>query len=198
MIVVFASGAGSNFEAIAQAFPAQKKLLICNIEKAGVIEISKKLNIDFKVIPHKNFSSRAEHEKAIWKILHTIPNILVIALAGYMRILSTTFFEELKNYPTNLSIINLHPAPLDLYQGAHGYEFAIENKMPCWGLSIHETIPKLDAGRLLNYTEFPVFPFETIVELKNRVRSLEHQLYTETLKNIISNRKVNYDSSYSV
>ena len=42
MIVVFASGTGSNFEAIAQAFPAQKKLLICNIENAGVIEISKK------------------------------------------------------------------------------------------------------------------------------------------------------------
>jgi phosphoribosylglycinamide formyltransferase 1 len=185
MIVVFASGSGTNFEAIANAFPDQVKALVCNVENAKVILKAAHLSIPYYVIPHKDYMNRACHEIALIQSIKHLKGIKVIVLAGYMRILSATFFKEiLKIQPTPL-LINLHPAPLYLYKGAHAYEFAADNKYTKWGLSVHEVIPELDSGKLLNSLEFPVFPYETSDQIRERARSLEHKLLIQTLHKIL-------------
>jgi phosphoribosylglycinamide formyltransferase 1 len=190
MIVVFASGSGTNFEAIANAFPDQVKALVCNIENAKVIPKAQQRSIPCYVVPHKNYNSRASHEIALLQSIQHLKGIKVIVLAGYMRILSPTFFEEvLKTQPTPM-LLNLHPAPLHLYKGAHAYEYAAENKVTNWGLSVHEVIRELDSGKLLNSIEFPVFPYETADQIRDRVKPLEHNLLIQTLHKILFQEKV--------
>lgn len=190
MIVVFASGSGTNFEAIANAFPDQVKALVCNVENAKVIIKAEQRNIPYYVVPHKNYNSRAKHEVALLQSIQHLKGIKVIVLAGYMRVLSTTFFKEvLKIQPTPM-LINLHPAPLHLYKGAHAYEYAAENKVTNWGLSVHEVIPELDSGKLLNSMEFPVFPYETADQIRDRARPLEHMLLIQTLHKILFQENV--------
>ena len=190
MIVVFASGSGTNFEAIANAFPDKVKALVCNVENAKVILKAQQRNIPCYIVPHKNYNSRAYHEIALLQSIQNLKGIKVIVLAGYMRVLSPTFFEEaLKIQPTP-KLINLHPAPLDLYKGAHAYEYAAENKVTKWGLSVHEVIPELDSGKLLDSLEFPVFPYETADQIRERARPLEHHLLIKSLNKIINQENV--------
>ncbi|APJ03391.1 phosphoribosylglycinamide formyltransferase [Silvanigrella aquatica] len=190
MIVVLASGTGTNFEAIADAFPNKVKALICNIENAKVIAKAKQRNIPSYVVPHKNFISRNEHEIALLQSIKHLTDIKVIVLAGYMRVLTNIFFNEINKFSFPPLLINLHPAPLHLYKGAHAYEYAVDNKVTNWGLTVHEVIPELDSGKILNFISFPVFPFENTEQLKERVRPLEHQLLIKSIKKIISQENV--------
>jgi phosphoribosylglycinamide formyltransferase-1 len=185
MIIVFASGSGTNFEAIANAFPNLVSALVCNVENALVITRAKQRNIPCFVIPHKNYKTKAEHETEIVRSIMQLTGIKTIVLAGYMRVLTKTFFDKISKIKPKPIIINLHPAPLDLYKGAHAYEYAAKNKVTSWGLSIHEVIQELDSGKLLNFIEFPVFPYETANEIQNRVRDLEHKLLIQTLHQIL-------------
>ncbi|MBX9836757.1 MAG: hypothetical protein K2X69_00445 [Silvanigrellaceae bacterium] len=185
MIIVLASGSGTNFEAIANAFPDKVKALVCNVENAKVIPKAASKKIPTFIVPHKNYTNRSEHEIALIKTIQHLNDIKVIVLAGYMRVLSPTFFEEVSKIKSKPVLINLHPAPLDLYKGAHAYEYAIANKVTKWGLSVHEVIPELDSGKLLNYVSFPVFPYESEEQLKDRVRPLEHKILINTLNQIL-------------
>lgn len=185
MIVVFASGSGTNFEAIANAFPTQVKALVCNVENAKVILKAKQLSIPCFILPHKNYSNRATHETAILQSIQHLKGIKVIVLAGYMRVLSKFFFEEVLKIQPAPMLLNLHPAPLHLYKGAHAYEYAAENKVTNWGLSVHEVIPELDSGKLFNSIDFPVFPYETAKQIRERARPLEHALLIQTLHKIL-------------
>ena len=184
-MVVFASGKGSNFHALAQHFSTQIEALVCNREDAPVIEIAKKYNISCYVIPHKNYSTRSEHEIAVWNELNKINSFQFIVLAGYMRVLSPTFFEKLGQK----KIINLHPAHLEDYKGAHAYEFAVEHKFPRWGLSVHDVTPKLDSGALIHSTEFAIFPYESVEQLKSRVQKIEHNLLVESVQSIFNKKR---------
>jgi len=181
MILVFASGFGSNFDAIANAFPDKIAGLVCNKEGAGVLEKAQAKQIPCYLIPHKNFSSRIEHEKKILNAILPLKKVKLIVLAGYMRILSPYFFAEMSKNPFPPLLINLHPAYLDQYKGAHAYEHVVEQKFPYSGLSIHEVTDELDAGPLINSASFPVFPYEKVEELQARARSLEHKILVDTI-----------------
>lgn len=191
MIIVFASGSGTNFEAVVRAFPNKVTALVCNIENALVISKANKLNVPCFVVPHKIYNNRANHEIAIFQnIQHILKNIKIIVFAGYMRILSKTFFEKIENILPELKLINLHPAPLDLYKGAHALEYAVENKFSRWGLSVHDVIPEIDSGKLLNFIEFPIFPYESVKEVKEKTKILEHNILINTIHNILSKEKI--------
>lgn len=194
MIFVLASGSGTNFEAIAKNFHAKINGLICNVENAKVIEKAKLLNINSFLIPHKKFSTRELHEKEIVTQIKQFPTTTLIVLAGYMRVLTPSFFKELQEQFSNPPLlINLHPAPLELYKGAHAYEYVIKHKLPYWGLSVHKVIPELDSGECLQFVSFPVFPYECVEQLKDRIRPLEHKILIDTIHSILFRRNQTYD-----
>lgn len=185
MIAVFASGQGSNFEALAQHFPNQISALICNVSLAPVLKLAEKYHIPSYDVPHKNFSTRAEHERAIISILNELNNIEFIILAGYMRVLTAQFFQLWQN---KTPIFNLHPAHLEEYKGAHAYEFAVKHKFPRWGLSFHEVTEKLDSGKLFSSTEFSLFPYESVEQVKARIKKLEHQFLINSVESLLNKR----------
>ena len=190
MIVIFASGAGTNFEAICRSFKQRYSIvLICNEPNALVLKKAEKLHIPFYLIPHSDFRTRVEHENAIFEVLQNhVPNtIFTFVLAGYMRILSASFISKLNCAWPNAPIINLHPALLDQYKGAKGYMAAVNSKLPFWGITVHHVSSELDSGQEIKSCTVPLFPYETEQMLQLRVQPLEHNLLICSLNSILQN-----------
>jgi phosphoribosylglycinamide formyltransferase-1 len=185
-IAVLASGSGSNFEALAQAFATDIALLVCNRPEAFALERAKKYNINSIVFDHNNYPDRPSHERVLTDALKEIPSLKVIVLAGYMRILTKHFFENLRDFTSQGGhIINLHPAHLDDYKGPNGYGYAVSHHYPRWGLSVHEVTEVLDTGTVLGSVEFAVYPEESEVQLRERVRPLEHGLLVSVVRELL-------------
>ena len=192
---VLASGSGTNFGALAEHFPKQLAGLVCNVAGAGVLERARLKNISAAVVPHVEFANRGLHERAIVGELFRIAQISkvvqppqtqptlkappqklsLVVLAGYMRVLTPTFFEQMQAQLPGVRVINLHPAHLSDYKGAKAYAAAVERRAPRWGLSVHEVVPELDSGPLLGSTEIPVPPFLNPEELQRFAQPFEHK-----------------------
>ncbi|MBW3015300.1 phosphoribosylglycinamide formyltransferase [Candidatus Woesearchaeota archaeon] len=194
-IAVLASGSGTNFEAIAKAckegsINAEVAVVVSNNENAGVFERLEKYNIDGVVIPHddyckKNFPNitlrqrRLLHEdELITAIKGYEPDLIV--LAGYMRILTSYFLNEFKN-----KVVNIHPADTRMYQGAHGYEWAWENResLESTCATVHFVDSGVDTGPIILQAPIAVkSEYKDIDDLKKTGLKIEHELYPLALK----------------
>jgi len=103
-----------------------------------------------------------------------------IVLAGYMRILSSTFIARFQN-----RIINIHPSLLPSFAGAHAVSDALEYGVKLTGVTIHLVDEVLDGGSILAQEVVPVRDDDTGVSLLNRIHAVEHQLYPATLQRMI-------------
>ncbi len=100
----------------------------------------------------------------------------VVALAGYMRIMSDGFVGQWTG-----RMINIHPSLLPKYPGLDPHARALEAGDKVAGCSIHEVIAELDSGALIAQTEVIILSDDTPDTLAERVRIAEHQLYPRTL-----------------
>ncbi|MCU6452474.1 phosphoribosylglycinamide formyltransferase [Sphingomonas sp. A2-49] len=105
----------------------------------------------------------------------------VIALAGYMRLLSDDFVARWRD-----QIVNIHPSLLPLYKGLDTHARAIHAGDRVAGCSVHVVTEELDAGALLGQAEVPVLPDDTPDTLAARVLAAEHRLYPRILKEFVS------------
>ncbi|MDD3382218.1 MAG: phosphoribosylglycinamide formyltransferase [Bacilli bacterium] len=178
-IAVFASGNGSNFEAIAKTkFKKIKiKLLITDKENAYCIERSKKLNIPYSVFPFKSFKTKKEYEESILKKLKD-DNIDFIVLAGYMRILEDTILDAYEN-----KIINIHPSLLPAFKGRHAIEEAYNAKVKIIGITIHYVNKELDSGEIIAQECFKIKKL-SLAETEAKIHKIEHKLYPKVLKEL--------------
>lgn len=188
MIVVLASGEGSNFEALALRFPGSISGLVSNKPHAGCLLRAARLGISSKLVEQKAELSRAEHEVQVVTAIAALssakgyPPLRLIVLAGYMRVLSPCFFTEVASkLPAGVRILNLHPAHLDEFKGLGGYAHAVKHLYPRWGITVHEVTPELDAGPIVAACEVPVLPWESASELHTRMQPYEHSLLTQVI-----------------
>lgn len=105
----------------------------------------------------------------------------VIALAGYMRLVSADFVARWRD-----RIVNVHPSLLPLYRGLDTHARAIAHGDAVAGCSVHLVTEELDAGPLLGQAEVPILPGDTPDTLAARVLVAEHRLYPEVLKEFVS------------
>ncbi len=105
----------------------------------------------------------------------------VIALAGYMRLLSNAFVARWRG-----RIVNIHPSLLPKYKGLDTHARAIAAGDTVAGCSVHIVTEELDAGELLGQAEVPVLPGDTPDALATRVLAAEHRLYPQVLKEFAS------------
>lgn len=178
-IAVFASGNGSNFEAIAKTKykKIKIKLLITDKEDAYCIERSKRLNIPYFVFPYKKFKSKKEYEESILKKLKE-EQIDVIVLAGYMRILEETILNAYEN-----KIINIHPSLLPAFKGMNAIEEAYKAKVKIIGITVHYVNSELDGGEIIAQECFKIKNL-TLNETEAKIHKLEHKLYPKVLKEL--------------
>jgi phosphoribosylglycinamide formyltransferase-1 len=180
-LAIFASGNGSNFAALVKA-AKQKKIkvnlivLVCDQPEAFVVKRAKKAKITVILARREDFASRADFEAAIIQRLKNY-KIDLIALAGFMRMLSPGFVKLYRK-----QIINIHPALLPAFKGAHAIKDALEAKVSFTGVTVHFVDSQMDHGPAILQKQIEIKPADNLNSLTKRIHALEHKLYPEAIK----------------
>ena len=180
-VAILISGRGSNMRALIEAaknkdYPAEIVLVISNIADAGGLDFARQHGIKTEVIDHKKFPSREIFDNAINAALKAA-NIDIVALAGFMRLLSPRFVESWRG-----RMINIHPSLLPAYKGLHTHKRALEAGEKFHGCTVHFVTPELDDGPAILQAKVPVLPGDTEDVLAARVLEQEHKIYPEALR----------------
>ena len=179
-LAVFCSGQGTNLQAIIDAakkrrISAKLALVVCDNPRAYAIERARRAGIPVVVLEPKNFSSKKELETTIIRELNR-KKIKLIALAGYMRILSDSFVRRYKN-----RIMNIHPALLPAFKGGQAIKDAIKYGVKVTGATVHFVTEEVDAGPIVLQAACPVRNNDSEKALLARVHKLEHKIYPEAI-----------------
>lgn len=185
-VLVFASGRGSNFVNLvkqSKKFNYRVIALIVDNPEAPAIEAAKKLDIPYYVVMRQMDETKARHEEKIKSYLETIP-FDYIALAGYMRILTSEF---VKRY--NKRVINIHPSLLPAFKGPSAIEDAFNYGVRVSGVTIHYIDEGIDTGEIIEQEIVYVDDDETLESFKRKIRELEHELYPKVIHRLIQKRR---------
>lgn len=184
-VAILISGSGSNMVALAQSMqgdhPARPCLVLSNDPQAGGLAKAQALGIPTAVVDHRPFKGdRAGFEAEFLKPLQEAQPDL-IALAGFMRILSADFVRRFEG-----RMLNIHPSLLPKYKGLNTYARSIEAGDAEAGCTVHEVTAALDDGPILGQARVPVLSGDTPETLAARILPLEHQLYPLVLHRVAS------------
>jgi len=180
-LAIFASGRGTNFSAIIKAVKLKKikvgqVILVCDQPGAPVIKRAQKAGIAVVLIRREDFSSRFDFEAAIIQRLKNY-KIGLIALAGFMRLLSPAFVKQYQN-----RIINIHPSLLPAFKGAQAIKDAFDAKAKSTGVTIHFVDEKVDHGPVILQQEIKIKSRDTLASLERKIHRLEYKLYPQVIK----------------
>ncbi|MCU0666452.1 MAG: phosphoribosylglycinamide formyltransferase [Candidatus Omnitrophica bacterium] len=186
-IAVFASGRGSNFQAIIDAvknkrIKANLSLLVSDNPQAAALEKARKSSIKIFLARREDFLSRESFEKEIIRAVKR-NKIDLIVLAGFMRVLSPGFVKQFKN-----RIINIHPALLPSFKGAHGIKDAFDYGVKKTGVTVHFVDEKTDHGPIILQQEVGISHRDTLKSLEEKIHKVEHKLYPEAVRLYLSGR----------
>jgi phosphoribosylglycinamide formyltransferase-1 len=179
-VAILISGGGSNMvrlvESMTGEHPARPVLVASNDPRAGGLVRAAALGIETAAIDHRAHSDRATFEAALSDRLEAAaPDI--VALAGFMRILTPAFVDRWKG-----RTLNIHPSLLPKYRGLDTHARALEAGDAEAGCTVHEVTAELDGGPILGQARVPVRPTDTPDRLAARVLVQEHRLYPEVLR----------------
>ncbi len=177
---ILISGRGSNMSALIAAakasdYPAEIVCVIANRPDAAGVGIAAAEGISAQVIDHKAFGSKADFEAALAAALDAY-GVEIIALAGFMRVLSADFIAR---YPGR--ILNIHPSLLPAFKGLDTHERALAAGVKEHGCSVHIVNAALDDGPVLMQACVPVLAADTPETLAARVLEAEHRIYPAAL-----------------
>lgn len=180
-IAVFASGRGTNFSAIIQAkkrgiIKARIALLVCDNPKAGVIVRAKRAGVKCILVKRENYICRKDFELKIIQHLKAEKTDLIV-LAGFMRIVGPDIIREYKN-----RIINIHPAILPSFKGAHGIRDAFNYGVKVTGVTVHFVDEKIDHGPIILQQTVKIEEADTLDSLELKIHKAEHRAYPEAIK----------------
>ena len=182
-IAIFASGSGTNFEALVNESYKNGEivLLVCDKPEAYVIERAKNHNIPYAIFELKKFENKAKYEEAIVNKLKE-EKIDLVLLAGYMKIVDETLLNAYEG-----RIINIHPALLPSFKGAHGIADAYNYGVKIMGVTIHYVNKEVDGGKIIAQDCFHLNG-ETLDEAEAKIHQIEHKLFPETLKKLLEEK----------
>ena len=172
-LAVFASGNGSNFQVIAQALKSTShslEFLLCNKKSAFALERAHNLGIPSYVVSYLN-KDRKQVEQEILEYTgkHKID---LIALAGYMKMLTPFFIDNFKGY-----ILNIHPSLLPKHPGVNSIERSYNAGDKSMGISIIKIDNGVDTGPILLQESFEHTHELTLDQAEKKVHELEHKYF---------------------
>lgn len=180
-IVVLISGRGSNMEAIvhacvAEGWNARIAAVISNRPDAAGLAFARARGIATAVVDHTRFGSRDAFDGELMRTIDAhAPDVL--ALAGFMRILTPGFVEHYRG-----RMVNVHPSLLPAFAGLHTHRRAIEAGCKAAGATVHFVGNEVDHGPIIAQAVVPVLPGDTERTLSERVLEREHVLYPRALR----------------
>lgn len=181
-VAVFASGSGTNLQAIIDADiqTIEIAVVFTNNPDAYAIERAKKHNIQVEIIDHKNYKTREEYEKHIIDVLDPY-KLNLIVLAGFMRILSAVFVRAYKN-----KIVNIHPALLPSFPGINAVRQALEYGVKYTGVTVHFVDEGVDTGPIILQSVVEIEDEDTEDTLLEKIHEVEHRIYPKAIELISS------------
>lgn len=187
-ICIFASGTGSNFNAILKAVKSKKlnskiSLLISNNPECGAVNIAKKNNIEFEIINRKKYSLLTDKQYSnIFLNALKRSGADLIVLCGYMKMIEK---EVLKKYENK--IINIHPALLPSFGGKGMYGINVHKAViaagvKVSGVTIHFVNENYDEGKIIFQKCCEVKAGDDEYSLQKKVLKLEHNYYWKVIR----------------
>jgi formyltetrahydrofolate-dependent phosphoribosylglycinamide formyltransferase len=176
---ILISGRGSNMRALIEAKQSAYEivLVVSNRPDAEGLAMSRALGVETLAIDHKNFGAdREAFERAVDAALRA-HDIKLVALAGFMRVLTPYFVNAWAG-----RLVNIHPSLLPKYPGTRTHARALEAGDSEHGCTVHLVTEEVDAGAILGQARMPILPGDTPETLAARLLPLEHELYPRCLE----------------
>jgi phosphoribosylglycinamide formyltransferase-1 len=176
-IVVLISGRGSNMEALLDAeLSANVAAVISNVAVAQGLATARARGVTTRVVDHSAYAERTAFEEALSAELDRFAPDL-IALAGFMRVLSESFVRRYSG-----RLLNIHPSLLPAFPGLHTHKRALEAGVRIHGCTVHFVTPDLDSGPIVAQAAVAVAADDTEERLAARVLREEHLIYPQAVR----------------
>lgn len=156
-------------------YPAKIVSVISDKPDAKGLEHARGFGIDALAIPRSDYPGKAEHEAAVIAAIHA-SGAKIIALAGYMRLLSGDFVNHFAG-----RMINIHPSLLPAFPGLATHERALAAGCRVHGCSVHFVTEGMDEGPIIEQEAVRVTGDDTPETLAARVLEAEHRIYPQAL-----------------
>ena len=179
-VAILISGRGSNMQALVEAarapdYPAEIALVISNRPDAPGLAWAQEQGLLTLALDHKRYESREHFEGQLQSLLD-LSKIDLIALAGFMRLMTDGFVNRWQG-----RMINIHPSLLPSFKGLDTHGQALDAGVRVSGCTVHFVVPEMDAGPIIGQAAVPVLPSDDAETLASRVLAAEHRLYPRML-----------------
>ena len=163
-IAILASGEGTNFQELinlskSNNFDIDIRLLITNKSDAGCI-----------IIKSSDYKNKKYFEEEIINTINKY-DIELIVMAGWMKIMSSSFVNAFKD-----KIINIHPSLLPSFKGSNAIKEAITNGSKITGCSVHFVEPEVDSGTLIMQAALSISKEDNLESITKKIHLLEHKI----------------------
>ena len=181
-VAILISGRGSNMEALVNHIAEEKadvEVAFVGADKpsAAGLQIAADKKIKIAVLPYSQGRAAGEAElEKLWQL----NKIDLLVLAGFMRLISPDFVRRHKG-----KILNIHPALLPKFPGAHGIPDFWKSGEPVGGVTVHFVDEEMDHGPIILQREVSRDADDTIESFETKIHKTEHQIYWQALKLIM-------------
>jgi len=186
-VAVLVSGSGSNLQALIDrvedgALDADIRLVLSNRPGAVGLERARRHGIHTVCLPHGDFPDRQAFDQAMIRAIRDAGAQSVV-LAGFMRLLTPEFLQA---FPGR--VLNIHPALLPGFPGAHGQRDAADHGVKLSGCTVHFVDELMDHGPIVIQAAVPAWPDDTSESLGARILALEHRILPQAVQWLAAGR----------
>ena len=177
-VAVLISGRGSNLQALLDARQDTYDivLVVSNVPGAAGLDRAREAGVEALTLDHKPYGKDREAFERDLDHLLVLRNIEIVALAGFMRVLTPFFVRAWAG-----RLVNIHPSLLPKYPGINTHARALEAGDAAHGATVHLVVEEVDAGEIIGQASMPILAGDTPETLAQRLLEVEHKLYPECL-----------------
>ena len=178
-VAVLISGRGSNLQALLDAKQNAYEivLVVSNAPGADGLQRARAHGVETVVVDHQRFGKDREAFERELDMELGARAIDIVALAGFMRVLTPFFVRAWAGH-----LVNIHPSLLPKYPGINTHARALEAGDAEHGASVHLVVEEVDAGEIIGQASMPILPGDTPETLAQRLLAIEHDLYPRCLE----------------
>ena len=186
-IAVFCSGQGTNLQAILHAIRrgrlrARVALVISDRPEAKALTRARRAGVEARHLNPHDYPTRADYERALIALCET-HDVNAVCLAGFMRLLSPMFVGHFRH-----RILNIHPALLPAFPGAHAVRDALAWGAKVTGVTVHLVDENMDHGPIILQEAVSIRSTDNEASLSARLHRVEHQAYPRAIRLLLAGR----------